>query len=106
MKLSDPRPLAKYFVFLFLVRFNARLISKYRYNNTDVKLGCELLFSFLNYVNADLNLELSAHALSLLSLGSGGKSLRMQIRVARKETAQYSSYKEEKTVGLKRGSKK
>ena len=79
MKLSDPRPPAKYFVFLSLVRFNARLISKSRYNNTHVKLGCELLFFFLHYINADLNLELSAHALSLLSRGSGGKSLRYLI---------------------------
>ena len=61
MKLSDPRPPTKYFdVLLFKLfgyRFNACLISKYRYNNTDVKLGCELLFSFLHYINAGPNLE-------------------------------------------------
>ena len=36
-------------------------------------------YFFLHYINADLNLELSAHALSLLSLGSCGKSLRYLI---------------------------
>lgn len=30
----------------------------------------------------------------------------MRLRAARKETSRYSSYIEEKTVGLKRGSKK